>query len=99
VSVAHRRSLDVPKDVTVVGFDDTAVATTLWPELTTVRQPVSSMAATAMKLLVQEIRASREGQPSRPIDRVVPHTLIQRQSSAAPNVKSRTAAGRGSTDR
>jgi DNA-binding LacI/PurR family transcriptional regulator len=33
--VAHRRHLDVPGDLTVVGFDDSTVATTLWPPLTT----------------------------------------------------------------
>ena len=31
VAVAHRLGLDVPRDLTVVGFDDTALATTVWP--------------------------------------------------------------------
>ena len=44
ISVAHRRGLDVPRDLTIVGFDDTAPATTVWPELTTVQQPVAAMA-------------------------------------------------------
>jgi LacI family transcriptional regulator len=35
ISVAHRRALDVPGDLSVVGFDDTPIATTVWPELTT----------------------------------------------------------------
>ena len=81
VSVAHRRGLDVPRDLTVVGFDDTAVATTLWPPLTTVRQPVSAMAAAAIDLLLTEIRARKDGEPPRPVDKVTPHTLIERQSS------------------
>jgi DNA-binding LacI/PurR family transcriptional regulator len=34
------RHLDVPGDLTVVGFDDSTVATTLWPPLTTIHQPV-----------------------------------------------------------
>jgi LacI family transcriptional regulator len=91
VSVAHRRGLDVPNDLSVVGFDDTFVATTLWPALTTVRQPVSSMVATAIDLLLQEIRARREGVPFEPVDCVVEHTVIQRHSSAPPRAAARRA--------
>ena len=82
VSVAHRRGLDVPRDVSVAGFDDTAIATTLWPELTTVRQPIGEMAAAAVDLLLTEIRARREGRALEPVDIVMPHTLIERQSTA-----------------
>ena len=84
VSVAHRRGLDVPQDVSVVGFDDTAVATTLWPTLTTVRQPVSAMAAAGFDLLLREIRARKIGEPTAPVDQVIAHALIDRQSSAPP---------------
>ena len=59
VAIAHRRGLDVPGDLTVCGFDDTALATTIWPELTTIRQPVFEMSRTAVDLLVKEIRARR----------------------------------------
>lgn len=82
VSVAHRRGLDVPRDVTVVGFDDTAIATTLWPELTTVRQPIGDMAVAAVTLLLEEIRASKGGARRPPSNVVMPHRLIERQSSA-----------------
>ena len=91
VSVAHRRFMDVPNDLTVVGFDDTAAATTLWPALTTVRQPVSAMSAMAIDLLLQEIRGRRDGDSPAPVDRVVEHTLVQRNSSAPPRAKSRKA--------
>ncbi|MES1200613.1 MAG: LacI family DNA-binding transcriptional regulator [Pseudomonadota bacterium] len=82
VSVAHRRGLDVPRDLTVVGFDDTAIATTLWPELTTVRQPIADMAVKASDLLLQQVRARRAGLAPSPVDIVLPHALIERQSSA-----------------
>jgi LacI family transcriptional regulator len=84
VSVAHRRGLDVPNDLTVVGFDDTAVATTVWPALTTVRQPVSAMAAMAIDQLMYDIRARRDGKGEGAIDSIVAHTLIERRSSAPP---------------
>ena len=82
VSVAHRRGLDVPGDLTVVGFDDTPLATTLWPTLTTVRQPVSAMARSAVDLLIREIGAARAGAPLASVDKVIPHELIVRQSSS-----------------
>ena len=91
VSVAHRRFLDVPNDLTVVGFDDTAAATTLWPALTTVRQPVSAMSAMAIDLLLRDIRVRREGDTPAPVDRVVEHLVVQRNSSAPPRAKSRKA--------
>ncbi|CAB5370605.1 unnamed protein product [Rhizophagus irregularis] len=56
VAIAHRRGLDVPTDLTVCGFDDTVLATTIWPELTTIRQPVTEMSRTAIELLFAAAR-------------------------------------------
>ena len=82
VSVAHRRGLDVPRDLTVVGFDDTPTALTLWPPLTTVHQPVRAMAACAVQLLIRRLRG-REDEGAA-VDRVLPHALVERQSAAPP---------------
>ena len=85
VAIAHRRGLDVPSDLTVCGFDDTALATTIWPELTTIRQPVFDMSRTAVELLVKEIRARKsDGRPSREPHVLASFELIRRQSDAAP---------------
>ena len=83
VSVAHRRHLDVPLDLTVVGFDDTTVATTLWPPLTTVRQPVRQMAAVALDRLMRALR-SAEPSAHASADYVLGHALIERESTARP---------------
>jgi LacI family transcriptional regulator len=85
VAVAHRRGLDVPRDLTVCGFDDTALATTIWPELTTIRQPVTEMSRMAVDLLVRAIRHHAR----RTADIKEPHvtadyTFVQRQSDAPP---------------
>ncbi|EQD38617.1 transcriptional regulator, LacI family, partial [mine drainage metagenome] len=40
VSAARQMSLVLPRQLSVVGFDDAPVATMVWPQLTTVRQPV-----------------------------------------------------------
>jgi len=84
VSVAHRRGLDVPQDLSVVGFDDTAIASTVWPELTTIRQPVAAMAETALDLIVGEIRRRKAGVQVEPQDHLIAHALIKRQSAVAP---------------
>jgi LacI family transcriptional regulator len=85
VAIAHRRGLDVPSDLTVCGFDDTALATTIWPELTTIRQPVFEMSRTAVELLVKEIRARKaEARPTREPHVLAKFELIRRQSDAAP---------------
>ena len=55
VAVCHRQGLNVPGDISVCGFDDTAMATTIWPELTTIRQPVADMAHKAVQLLVARV--------------------------------------------
>ncbi|MGC1304235.1 MAG: substrate-binding domain-containing protein, partial [Caulobacteraceae bacterium] len=82
VSVAHRSGLDVPRDLTVVGFDDSTAAVTLWPPLTTMRQPVRQMAATALDLLMQALRA--RGKAAETTDHVLEHVLVERQSTAPP---------------
>ncbi len=97
VSVAHRRGLDVPQDLSVVGFDDTAPATTVWPELTTVKQPISAMAEAALDLLLADLRARRAGETPAPLERVLEHELIVRESSAPPR-SHRKGAQPGSSD-
>ena len=91
VSVAHRSGLAVPDDVSIVGFDDTWPATTTWPELTTVKQPISAMAEAALELLLGDLRARRSGHPSRAAERVLQHSMIIRESSAAPRASGRRA--------
>jgi LacI family transcriptional regulator, galactose operon repressor len=83
IAVAHRVHLDVPKDLTVVGFDDTPLATTIWPALTTVRQPVAAMARKAVELLLEEIRLRRLGETLEPLLHIMNFTLVKRESSAA----------------
>jgi LacI family transcriptional regulator len=84
MAVAHRRGLDVPGDLSVTGFDDTPLATTVWPELTTVRQPIAEMAREAVLLLVEQIRGRRAGTAPQVVHRMLKFTLVKRDSSAPP---------------
>lgn len=91
VNVAHRAGLDVPGDLSVVGFDDTAPATTVWPELTTIRQPIAEMAEKAIELLIANLRNGRDGE----YEQVLQHELIIRDSSGPPpGERPKTRSGR-----
>jgi LacI family transcriptional regulator len=83
VAVAHRRGLDVPGDLTVCGFDDTTLSTAIWPELTTIHQPIADMSRAAVEMLVLAIRRSK-GNELAERHRLLDFTLIRRQSDAAP---------------
>lgn len=87
VAVAQRMGLDVPGDITVAGFDDTALATTIWPALTTVRQPTMEMAEAAVQCVVRRIQARRAGEQAPAEHTIVDFTLVRRQSDAAPRVR------------
>jgi LacI family transcriptional regulator len=84
VSVAHRRHLDVPRQLTVVGFDDTIPAVTLWPPLTTVHQPVRKLAAEALALLAAHVLKSA-GPSGGSRERLLNHTIVYRKSAARPD--------------
>ena len=84
ISVAHRMGLVVPDDVSIVGFDDTALATSVWPELTTVKQPIAAMAEAALELLIPDLRSRRGGTPRKFTERVLSHAMIIRESSGPP---------------
>ncbi len=81
VATVHRLGLDVPDQITIVGFDDTAMASSVWPELTTVRQPISDMAGLSLRLLLEQIKARRLGRPFEAVREVRDFSLIERQSS------------------
>jgi LacI family transcriptional regulator len=82
ISVAHGRGLDVPADLSVVGFDDIPIARAVWPELTTIHQPVAGMSAAAVGLLIDTIisRRSGEGAPAPHIE--LDYALVERDSVA-----------------
>ena len=57
------RGLRSPDDVSVTGFDDVQIATWATPPLTTVRQPLAAMAATAFWMLDVGRRRARNAAP------------------------------------
>jgi LacI family transcriptional regulator len=76
----HQRGLEVPKDVSLVGFDDTPVSAFVTPPLTTVRQPVYEVGQFATAILLQMM-----GYPA-PEIRLPPLQLIVRETTRVSRV-------------
>ncbi|WP_017930907.1 LacI family DNA-binding transcriptional regulator [Robiginitomaculum antarcticum] len=76
IAETYRRGIAVPADVTIVGYDDVAVASVISPPLSTVRQPLKDMAAQAAALLLARIRDAQ----SEPQHIILPHSLVMRAS-------------------
>jgi len=55
MEAARRRGLRVPDDLSIVGFDDTVMASLATPALTTVRQPLEDMGRVAVRTLLRLI--------------------------------------------
>jgi DNA-binding LacI/PurR family transcriptional regulator len=78
--VLYEHGREVPRDVSIVGFDDIPEAEFFTPPLTTVRQDFAEMGRRGLHLLLDEIAVGRRSRT-----RVtVPATLIERASTAPP---------------
>ncbi len=81
VAVAAKVGLKVPEDISIAGFDDAPIASAIWPELTTIRQPIADMAALAVALANEQLRLHREGQDRQIVRKRVALNLIERAST------------------
>ncbi|WP_055477866.1 LacI family DNA-binding transcriptional regulator [Sphaerimonospora mesophila] len=59
IRAARRAGLSVPRDISVIGYDDSALMNCTDPPLTTVRQPIEAMGRAAVELLVAQIEAAQ----------------------------------------
>ncbi len=64
IQAAYELGLRVPDDISVVGFDDSALACRLSPPLTTIRQPTVELAAQLTEALIKRINGD-EGEETR----------------------------------
>jgi LacI family transcriptional regulator len=77
IVAAGELGIAVPAQLSVVGFDDSQIASTVWPRITTIRQPIRAMAQAATDALVKIL----EGSHRPPEHRLMPYELIVRESS------------------
>lgn len=77
---ARSVGLDVPGDVSVVGYDDLSIAKWAWPAMTTIHVPLAEMAEQAMHLVTR-----LRDEPELAFRRVdLATSLVARDSTAAP---------------
>ncbi len=81
VAVATRLGLQVPRDLSVTGFDDTPISSIIYPALTTIRQPISAMGRSAIDLLLSEVKRLRDNEGRPPAMEMLSYALIKREST------------------
>jgi DNA-binding LacI/PurR family transcriptional regulator len=90
---------DVPRDVSITGFDDIPESAHFWPPLTTVRQDFGSLGTLCVTMLLDAIRQAQapSAAPDATISPMVEPELIIRDSVAPP--PERRAAGAAQRER
>ncbi len=76
-----KAGLQVPQDCSVIGFDDVAAASLYTPPLTTVRQPMEAMGATAVSIALDGINAVLEKREVAAVHRKMAPELAVREST------------------
>jgi LacI family transcriptional regulator len=79
MDAAKAAGLTIGQDISIIGFDDTFMASQVYPALTTVRQPLEAMGETALEMLVTLLQGRKMLNPRREL----PTELIIRQSTGA----------------
>ena len=81
VHYAEQAGIRVPADLSIIGFDDTALAEHTRPPLTTIRQDVAAKGRAGGIAIISAITANRNGQPSKARHLVLPTSLVVRGST------------------
>ena len=81
---AMKAGLDIPNDMSITGFDGSRIGDVLWPQLTTIRQPIRQLSEKATNILLTSLRTSETDI----ICEELPVTLLARGSSSSPKVSS-----------
>jgi LacI family transcriptional regulator len=88
LAVAYSKGIAVPRNLSIVGIDDAPIASSFWPKLTTIRQPVADLGRVATEMLIREIEVPGERQ----IEQLDCEIIVR--ESAGPPLGSRRASAR-----
>jgi LacI family transcriptional regulator len=71
----------IPEDLSVCGFDDTPIASIIWPHITTIHQPIVAMGRCAVSTVFDKIRETKAGKAPRPSHVLMKYLLKEREST------------------
>lgn len=77
INAAFDLGLNVPNDISIVGFDDVKISRMYRPKLTTVRQPLYDIGAVAIRMVIKLINGDRLDEKQVEL----PHRIIEREST------------------
>lgn len=78
IVAAQKLGIEVPNELSIVGFDDNTFAEELWPGLTTIKQPLEKFGQKAIEIL-NGIKGDLANMPS-DMDEVLDYEMIERES-------------------
>ncbi|MGC9224460.1 MAG: LacI family DNA-binding transcriptional regulator [Terracidiphilus sp.] len=85
LQAAYASRVRVPRDLSLIGFDDLPIAAMVHPQLSTIRHPRREVAARAFELLLKTVR----GEPVAEDAPLQPHLVIRNSTAPPPGVKRR----------
>lgn len=75
ITAAHQMDIEIPNQISIMGFDNTMIAEIAYPALTTLAQPLRKMGSEAVKLLLKNIDGEKFEN-----EVILPHSIKERQS-------------------
>jgi LacI family transcriptional regulator len=84
LQISHRRGMNIPGALAVVGFDNITESPYFWPALTTINQDQYELGRRAIQELASQIGAVQRDEPIEPLSILLPTELIVRDSSVKP---------------
>jgi len=73
--IAHKRGISIPKDLSIIGYDNTKVAEMAYPPLTTVAQPSYEMGQKSVEMLIKTITTNKKSESI-----IMPFEIIERET-------------------
>jgi LacI family transcriptional regulator len=80
MAAAHERGLEIPADLSIVGFDDAPISRYVYPKLTTVHYPITDMAHMASRWVLRHVYEQNDLD----VQQVFEPRLIERDSVGRP---------------